>query len=129
MPQEQVLVYELATGTPYFMHSVDAAEAVRMGDYTYTAPGGKDAAPEDLAVARARAKGMSAPGHPEMMSPEQRERVREEANQVVMPTVAVPMGQPVVLEESHAPVASTPKQELHASGRATRSHQASEDKK
>ena len=39
MPQNPVLVYSKEDGTPAYMHTVDAAEAVRLGDYTPVPPG------------------------------------------------------------------------------------------
>ena len=39
MPQNPVLVYEKESGTPTYMHTVDAAEAVRLGDYTVVRAG------------------------------------------------------------------------------------------
>lgn len=38
MPQEQVSVYSVEDGTLMRMHSVDAQEAVALGDYTFTMP-------------------------------------------------------------------------------------------
>jgi len=54
MPQNPVLVYEKEGGAPTYMHTVDAAEAVRLGDYTPAPPGGKDVEPEARASAMSR---------------------------------------------------------------------------
>ena len=39
MPQNPVLVYSKEDGTAAYMHTVDAAEAVKYGDYTPVPPG------------------------------------------------------------------------------------------
>jgi hypothetical protein len=44
MPQAQVTVYHKETGDAVQMHSVDAAEALRTGEYVTTPPKGSTAA-------------------------------------------------------------------------------------
>jgi hypothetical protein len=66
MPDTLVLVYEKATGTPAYMHTVDAKEAVGLGQYTYTAPEGQEADDAAKAQAMAVARGVPAPLPPEM---------------------------------------------------------------
>lgn len=101
MPQDLELVYEKETGMPAYMHSVDANEACLLGDYVRTPP--KDVDDRDKAAAMAKARGMSAPVHPELLSPEARQQQRDEAMQVTMPQVAVPVGTPVVLQAGAVP--------------------------
>jgi hypothetical protein len=79
MPQEQVLVYLKTTGQATYMHSVDAAEAVRLGDYSLQSP--TKLTPEEEAAAQTAAMTHAAPRPPELMTPEEREAVRREANQ------------------------------------------------
>jgi hypothetical protein len=80
MPQELQLLYLKTTGAPTLMHSVDAAEALRLGDYVSVLLGPDAGTVEAQAAARSQAMTAQAPVHPEMMSPEQRETVRREAN-------------------------------------------------
>jgi hypothetical protein len=88
MPQEPVLVYSTVDGEPAAMHSVDAAEATRLGDYTYASP--KDAKDKDgaetpeHAAARGRAMARFMGGgldQAELKSPEEREESRQRANE------------------------------------------------
>lgn len=102
MPQELDLVYYVETGEPRYMHSVDANEAVLLGDYVRQPPFG-EVDPKMLAAAKAVAKGMNAEIHPEMLSPEERQRRREEANQHVMPVVTMPTDTPVVVKAGDVP--------------------------
>ena len=78
MPQEQVLVYLKTTGQATYMHSVDAAEAVRLGDYSIQPP--TKLSPEEEAAVQTAAMTHQAPRPPELMTPEEREAVRREAN-------------------------------------------------
>jgi hypothetical protein len=95
MPSQPVTVYD-PDGNPVVMHSVDAAEAVGLGDYTYAAPGDKPD-PEKLAAARAKFQGMNAELHPELMTPEQREETRRVANERAAALPEVPPGASVVV--------------------------------
>jgi hypothetical protein len=113
MPQELELVYEVETGKPVYMHSVDASEACGLGDYTRMKPDGKDPAPDDLARAMAAAQGRNTTLHPEQMTPEQRAEARRVANAAATPVVAVPMGTPVVLAHGAAPEAPAPTMRAH----------------
>jgi hypothetical protein len=92
MPDTLELVFEVATGKPAYMHSIDAAEAVRLGDYTTVPPAG-EIDPQEKAAAMARAKGMVSPVHAELQSAEERETSRKQANLAAAAAVA----QPVVL--------------------------------
>lgn len=82
MPEELVLVYEKESGAPIYMHSIDAREAVQLGDYTQEAPGGKDPSPEEKASAMARTRGLTGSPHPELQTPEERAATRAAANAV-----------------------------------------------
>jgi hypothetical protein len=79
MPDELVMVYSVETGDPVAMHTVDAAEACALGDYTLTAPD-DEVSPEAKALAMARSRGMTGAPHPELQSKEERDRTRQEAN-------------------------------------------------
>ena len=98
MPQELELVYHVETGAPAYMHSVDAAEACGLGDYTRMMPKGQDEDPKAMAAALAQARGMNAVLHPELQDAEERAEHRRVANAATMPTVTVPTGTPVVLQ-------------------------------
>jgi len=100
MPQELVLMYHTDTGEPKRFHSVDAAEAYRLGDYTFEAPKGKELSPEQMAQADFGMRAAQGTIHPELMTPEQREEQRRQANEEAARQAA----QPVV---------------LHAGGQAT----------
>lgn len=97
MPDTLVAVCEKESGDLYYMHSVDATEATRLGDYVYVDDRDKQFDDEQRAVARARAKGMGPPPHAEMLSEKDRMEMRRRANEVQMPMVTVPTDTPVVL--------------------------------
>jgi hypothetical protein len=100
MPQEMIVVYHSETGKPELMHSVDAAEAVNLGDYTYAPPQGAEVSTQDMAAARAKAQGWNSTVHPELMSPEDRDAMRQEANQraqVQQMTGTLQAGTPVIV--------------------------------
>lgn len=80
MPDELVLVFEISGGTSIYMHSIDASEAVRLGDYTFESPSGKEVTAEERAAAMARARGVSSTPPPEMQTPEERAATRAAAN-------------------------------------------------
>ena len=80
MPQNLTLVYD-QDGNPLYMHSIDAAEAVRLGDYTMAPPSGKEPTPEQMQVAQSRIRGMAPNPHPELQTPEQRAETRRMANE------------------------------------------------
>jgi hypothetical protein len=94
MPQEPVIVYSVEDGKPIRMHSVDADEAVRLGDYTRTPPGGKDPDPAQLSAAALAMRGLGGPIHPELQTPEERAETRRQANEAAA-AAAVAAGQPV----------------------------------
>lgn len=60
MPQQAVIVFHKDSGEPMAMHSIDAAEALRQGDYVSALLGDAKASPEQMANARARLKGADA---------------------------------------------------------------------
>jgi hypothetical protein len=61
MPQNPVLVYELATGEPTWMSSVDVAEAMALGDYSLTPVVGLEPTTDAIADALAIARGVDVP--------------------------------------------------------------------
>jgi hypothetical protein len=91
MPQELELVYNVETGEPAYMHSVDAAEAIRLGDYVANPPSGKDPTPEARARAMAAVRGMNSPVHAELQSPEERAERRRVANEAAAAALAPPV--------------------------------------
>jgi hypothetical protein len=91
MPNDPVIVYLKETGEPTAMHSVDAAEALRLGDYVATAPEGKEPNTAQ-ALTRMRSPGPSI--HPELQTPEEREEARRQAYEVAVATAQV-TGQPL----------------------------------
>jgi hypothetical protein len=91
MPQDPIMVYHRDTGTPAVMHSVDAAEAVRLGDYVYALDEGQEADPQAKAQAMARFKGADIP-QAELKTPEQRAHDTAVANAIEEQRT----GQPVV---------------------------------
>lgn len=93
MPQDPVTVYSKETGDPFAMHSVDAQEALRLGDYVATPP--DDIDPQQRAEALARMRSTGATVHPELMSPEEREEVRRQANERA--EIEAASGRPVVV--------------------------------
>jgi len=96
MPAQPVLVYEKETGTATYMHSVDAREAVQLGDYTYAAPS-QEPSSEARAAARSKFQAGMAVAHPELQSEEERQRLRDEANERAELTAMIPEGAQVVV--------------------------------
>jgi hypothetical protein len=101
MPQEPVIVYLKENGEPCAMHSVDAAEALRLGDYVATPPEGEK---PDLAVAVARMRSTSPTPHPELMSEEERQETRRRANEEA--EIQAASGRPVVVSAEQVGVTS-----------------------
>lgn len=97
MPQNPILVYEKEGGTPCYMHTVDAAEAVRLGDYTPAPPGGKDPEPEARASAMSRFRTGQGATHPELQTEEEREEARTKANEQAELLAGIPEGAQVVV--------------------------------
>jgi len=97
MPQNPVLVYAKEDGTACYMHTVDAAEAVRLGDYTPAPPGGKDVEPEARASAMSRFRTGQGATHPELQTEEEREEARAKANEQAELMAGVPEGAQVVV--------------------------------
>jgi hypothetical protein len=92
MPQDMECVYEVATGKPVYMHSVDAAEACTLGDYTRMPPSGHEVTDQERAAAMATSRGMPGTTHPELQTPEERAESRRLANEAAgITTPAAPM--------------------------------------
>jgi len=97
MPQNPVLVYEKDGGAPCYMHTVDANEAIRLGDYTPAPPGGKEVEPEARASAMSRFRTGQGATHPELQTEEEREEARAKANEQAELMAGVPEGAQVVV--------------------------------
>ena len=92
-------VYEKEGGAPTYMHTVDAAEAVRLGDYTPAPPGGEQPEPEERASAMSRFKTGQAATHPELQTDEEKEETRRKANEeAAVCSPAYPPGTPIVVQ-------------------------------
>ena len=98
MPQNPVLVYEKESGDAFYMHTVDAAEAVRLGDYTPVPPGGEPPGPEERASAMSRFKTGQGVTHPELQTEEERAEVRRKANEEAAVFAGLPPGTPIVVQ-------------------------------
>jgi hypothetical protein len=102
MPDQFVTVYLKETGQPTPMHAVDAAEALRIGDYVSNPPEGNEPSEADLKLALTQAQGIGTQRHPELMTPEQRDEARRqayaaaEAAKAVTVSVAAPTPAPQV---------------------------------
>jgi hypothetical protein len=129
MPQELEVVYEVETGKPVYMHSVDAAEACNLGDYTRLPPEGHPVPEQELAAAMAQSRGLNTTTHPELQTPEQRAETRRLANAATMPVVSVPVGSPVVLTQGTAPTAPSATQQQAARRTGSQAPVAPEEKK
>jgi hypothetical protein len=117
VPQEPVIVYYKENGEPYAMHSVDAQEALRIGDYVATPPQGENI---DVAVAMSRMRSVDATVHPELQTPEEREETRRQANEAAIQQ-AEASGQPIPPAVAAATARSgTPRQETQARGASGR---------
>lgn len=98
MPQNPILVYEKHGGKPTYMHTVDASEAVRLGDYTPTPPGGEPPEPEARASAMSRFKTGQGATHPELQTEEEKEETRQKANEEAELLAGLPPGTPIVVQ-------------------------------
>ena len=108
MPDKQVLMYFKETGEPTLMFSVDAFEASRLGDYVFEPPSGHEVSPEQRAAAYAQARAGLAPKPPELMTPEEREAARAEANQAEVARLEK-LQLPIPLVLQHAVGVGTPR--------------------
>lgn len=117
MPQNPVLVYSKEDGSPSYMHTVDAAEAVRLGDYTPLPPGGEPPEPEARASAMSRFKTGQALTHPELQTDEEKAAARQKANEEAAVFAGLPPGTPIVVQApSERPASHAARQAAHASG-------------
>jgi hypothetical protein len=98
MPQNPVLVYEKESGTATYMHTVDAAEAVRLGDYTPAPPGGEQPDAEARASAMSRFKTGQGVTHPELQTEEEKAEARQKANEEAALLAGLPPGTPIVVQ-------------------------------
>jgi hypothetical protein len=97
MPQNPVLIYAKEGGQPTYMHTVDAAEAIRLGDYT-PAPPGDQASPEERASAMSRFKTGQGQTHPELQTEEEKQQARQKANEEAELLAGLPPGTPIVVQ-------------------------------
>lgn len=139
MPQDPVLVVEKDGGQPVYMHTVDASEAIRLGDYVPVPPG-EQVSSEQRASAMSRFKTGQATTHPEMQTPEEKEETRRKANEEAELLAGLPPGTPIVVQapsdrpasraahqaatrSTPTPPPATPPQETHPTP-PTASHEA-----
>lgn len=121
MPQYPVVVYD-ADGQPMVMHSIDAKEAVQLGDYTYAPPGEAD--PQAMAAARARFETGQSATHPELLTDEAKDKQRREANEKAALLATIPEGAQVVVmapESTQSREAPRRPSQSSASGQTARS--------
>jgi len=97
MPQNPILVYAKEDGQAAYMHTVDAKEAVALGDYTPAPPDKEGPSPEERASALSRFRTGQGVTHPELQTEEEREKTREEANAKAEMLAGVPEGAQVVV--------------------------------
>ena len=98
MPQNPILIYEKDGGKAVYMHTVDAAEAIRLGDYTPTPPGSEGPSPEERASAMSRFKTGLAMTHPELQTEEEKQEARQKANEEAELLAGLPPGTPIVVQ-------------------------------
>lgn len=98
MPQNPVLVYSAEDGTPTYMHTVDASEAVRLGDYTPVPPSSEGPSPEERASAMSRFKTGQGVTHPELQTEEEKQETRRKANEEAELLAGLPPGTPIVVQ-------------------------------
>src|SRR5262245_9131124 len=92
MPQHPILVINIETGSPVYMHSIDASEAISIGDHRYaTADEAASGGPARTAALN-RMRNVNVNPPPELQTPEQKAAIRaqaaaeaEAAGQVVEP--------------------------------------------
>jgi hypothetical protein len=97
MPQNPILVREKEGGQVQYMHTVDASEAMRLGDYAPIAPN-EEVSPEERASAMSRFKTGQATTHPELQTEEEKTETRQKANEEAAVFAGLPPGTPVVVQ-------------------------------
>jgi hypothetical protein len=93
MPDNLILMVDVESGQMAYMHSVDASEAAALGDYRPATAEEYAQKTEEKAAAFARTRGGGSPTPPELMSREERQEVRRQANAVAAQTEAVARAQ------------------------------------
>lgn len=118
MPEAPVMVVNIEDSSVCMMHSIDASEGVRLGDYRY-ATLEEQADAQKRMEATARMSSVSATPHPELQTPEERKATRAAANEAASQQLtALPLGTPVLVQPQTR-TAATP-----AAGHATASAHA-----
>jgi hypothetical protein len=105
MPEDLEIVYEVATGKPVYMHSVDAAEACTLGDYSRLPAAGHEPTDQEKAAALTASRGMLGTVHPELQTPEEREATRREANAAAEQAATIARAQAALLTGAAVPPA------------------------
>jgi len=79
MPQDPVLVINIEDNSFNWMHSIDASEGVKFGDYRYATPEEEQTSSPEKASALNRMRGVNINPPPELQTPEQRTAIRAQA--------------------------------------------------
>jgi hypothetical protein len=79
MPENPVLVVNLETNDYTYMHSIDASEAVKIGDHRYATIEEQHESSEKKATARNRMRNVNVNPPPELQTPDQRQATRAQA--------------------------------------------------
>ena len=81
MPNNPVLVINIEDNQPIYMHSIDASEAIRLGDYRPATMEELASSTPEKAAALNRMRAVNVNPPPELQTPEQKAAIRAAANE------------------------------------------------
>src|SRR5262245_3170089 len=81
MPNNPVMVVNIETGSPVYMHSIDASEAIALGDHRPATLEEQTASTPEKAAALNRMRAVNVNPPPELQTPEQKAAIRAAANE------------------------------------------------
>jgi len=89
MPQNPVLVISTESGEPCYMHSIDASDGLKLGDYRLPTEEEAKSSDPKYAAALNRMRNVNVNAPPEFQSPEERAAIRKAANEEAARVAAV----------------------------------------
>src|SRR5262245_11307742 len=81
MPNNPVMVINIETGSPVYMHSIDASEAIALGDHRAATLEEQTGSSPEKAAALNRMRALNVNPPPELQTPEQKAAIRQAANE------------------------------------------------
>src|SRR5262245_20602766 len=118
MPEEPVLVVHIDSSDYTYMHSIDASEAVKIGDHRYATAEEQQESSEKKATALNRMRNVNVNPPPELQTPDQKAAIRAQAAAEAGTPVEESLGVRQALGASPTPApAATPAAETSRSTR------------